>query len=150
MIAFPITDIASCSVNMIANGAVQYVLSVTTSTGEAYSCIYGSDGVNGYMVADLLPGIFVSDGISLQLDNGMNGVAYLLASDGSYSEYSASEISRQQFDAMPGSADIWAQVSALIGAEPADLHFWNRSSSVGNLIQIAFTDAASTPSYINV
>lgn len=147
---FPITDVASCSVNMIANGAVQYVLSVTTSTGEAYSCIYGSDGVNGYMVADLLPGIFVSDGISLQLDNGMNGVAYLLASDGSYSEYGASEISRQQFDAMPGSADIWAQVSALIGAEPADLHFWNRSSSVGNLIQIAFTDAAGTPSYINV
>ena len=57
-------------------------LSVTTSTGESYSCIYGADGANGYMVADLLPGVFVSDGVSLQLDNGMNGVAYLLASDG--------------------------------------------------------------------
>lgn len=147
---FPITDVASCSVNAIANGATQFVLSVTTSTGESYSCIYGADGANGYMVADLLPGVFVSDGVSLQLDNGMNGVAYLLASDGGYSEYAAQELAKSQFDAMPGAQDIWSQVSALIGAEPADLHFWNRSSAVGNLIQIAFTDAAGTPSYINV
>ena len=147
---FPITDVASCSVNAIANGATQFVLSVTTSTGESYSCIYGADGANGYMVADLLPGVFVSDGVSLQLDNGMNGVAYLLDSDGGYSEYAAQELAKSQFDAMPGAQDIWLQVSALIGAEPADLHFWNRSSAVGNLIQIAFTDAAGTPSYINV
>lgn len=147
---FPITDVASCSVNAIANGTTQFVLSVTTSTGESYSCIYGADGANGYMVADLLPGVFVSDGVSLQLDNGMNGVAYLLASDGGYSEYAAQELARSQFDAMPGAEDIWSQVSALIGAEPTDLHFWNRSSAVGNLIQIAFTDAAGTPSYINV
>ena len=147
---FPITDVASCSVNAIANGTTQFVLSVTTSTGESYSCIYGADGANGYMVADLLPGVFVSDGVSLQLDNGMNGVAYLLASDGGYSEYAAQELAKSQFDAMPGAQDIWLQVSALIGAEPADLHFWNRSSAVGNLIQIAFTDAAGTPSYINV
>lgn len=147
---FPITDVASCSVNAIANGTTQFVLSVTTSTGESYSCIYGADGVNGYMVADLLPGVFVSDGVSLQLDNGMNGVAYLLASDGGYSEYAAQELAKSQFDAMPGAQDIWSQVSALIGAEPTDLHFWNRSSAVGNLIQIAFTDAAGTPSYINV
>ena len=147
---FPITDVASCSVNAIANGATQFVLSVTTSTGESYSCIYGADGANGYMVADLLPGVFVSDGVSLQLDNGMNGVAYLLASDGVYSEYAAQELAKSQFDAMPGAQDIWSQVSALIGAEPTDLHFWNRSSAVGNLIQIAFTDAAGTPSYINV
>ena len=147
---FPITDVASCSVNAIANGSTQFVLSVTTSTGESYSCIYGADGTNGYMVADLLPGVFVSDGISLQLDNGSNGVAYLLASDGSYSEYVAQEIGQSQFDAMPGAADIWSQVSALIGTEPSDLHFWNRSTAVGNLIQIAFTDAAGTPSYINV
>ena len=147
---FPITDVASCSVNAIANGATQFVLSVTTSTGESYSCIYGADGANGYMVADLLPGVFVSDGVSLQLDNGMNGVAYLLASDGGYSEYAAQELAKSQFDAMPGAQDIWLQVSALIGAEPTDLHFWNRSSAVGNLIQIAFTDAAGTPSYINV
>ena len=147
---FPITDVASCSVNAIANGATQFVLSVTTSTGESYSCIYGADGANGYMVADLLPGVFVSDGVSLQLDNGMNGVAYLLASDGGYSEYAAQELAKSQFDAMPGAEDIWSQVSALIGAEPTDLHFWNRSSAVGNLIQIAFTDAAGTPSYINV
>ena len=147
---FPITDVASCSVNAIANGTTQFVLSVTTSTGESYSCIYGADGTNGYMVADLLPGVFVSDGVSLQLDNGMNGVAYLLASDGGYSEYAAQELAKSQFDAMPGAQDIWSQVSALIGAEPADLHFWNRSSAVGNLIQIAFTDAAGTPSYINV
>ena len=147
---FPITDVASCSVNAIANGATQFVLSVTTSTGESYSCIYGADGTNGYMVADLLPGVFVSDGVSLQLDNGMNGVAYLLASEGGYSEYAAQELAKSQFDAMPGAQDIWSQVSALIGAEPADLHFWNRSSAVGNLIQIAFTDAAGTPSYINV
>ena len=147
---FPITDVASCSVNAIANGATQFVLSVTTSTGESYSCIYRADGANGYMVADLLPGVFVSDGVSLQLDNGMNGVAYLLASDGGYSEYAAQELAKSQFDAMPGAEDIWSQVSALIGAEPTDLHFWNRSSAVGNLIQIAFTDAAGTPSYINV
>ena len=147
---FPITDVASCSVNAIANGTTQFVLSVTTSTGESYSCIYGADGANGYMVADLLPGVFVSDGVSLQLDNGMNGVAYLLASDGGYSEYAAQELTKSQFDAMPGAEDIWSQVSALIGAEPTDLHFWNRSSAVGNLIQIAFTDAAGTPSYINV
>lgn len=147
---FPITDVASCSVNAIANGTTQFVLSVTTSTGESYSCIYGADGANGYMVADLLPGAFVSDGVSLQLDNGMNGVAYLLASDGGYSEYAAQELAKSQFDAMPGAQDIWSQVSALIGAEPTDLHFWNRSSAVGNLIQIAFTDAAGTPSYINV
>ena len=147
---FPITDVASCSVNAIANGTTQFVLSVTTSTGESYSCIYGADGANGYMVADLLPGVFVSDGVSLQLDNGMNGVAYLLASDGGYSEYVAQELAKSQFDAMPGAQDIWSQVSALIGAEPTDLHFWNRSSAVGNLIQIAFTDAAGTPSYINV
>ena len=147
---FPITDVASCSVNAIANGATQFVLSVTTSTGESYSCIYGADGTNGYMVADLLPGVFVSDGVSLKLDNGMNGVAYLLASDGGYSEYAAQELAKSQFDAMPGAQDIWSQVSALIGAEPTDLHFWNRSSAVGNLIQIAFTDAAGTPSYINV
>ena len=147
---FPITDVASCSVNAIANGTTQFVLSVTTSTGESYSCIYGADGTNGYMVADLLPGVFVSDGVSLQLDNGMNGVAYLLASDGGYSEYAAQELAKSQFDAMPGAQDIWSQVSALIGAEPTDLHFWNRSSAVGNLIQIAFTDAAGTPSYINV
>ena len=147
---FPITDVASCSVNAIANGATQFVLSVTTSTGESYSCIYGADGANGYMVADLLPGVFVSDGVSLQLDNGMNGVAYLLASDGGYSEYAAQELAKSQFDAMPGAEDIWSQVSALIGAEPTDLHFWNRSSAVGNLIQIAFTDAVGTPSYINV
>ena len=147
---FPITDVASCSVNAIANGTTQFVLSVTTSTGESYSCIYGADGANGYMVADLLPGVFVSDGVSLQLDNGMNGVAYLLASDGGYSEYAAQELAKSQFDAMPGAQDIWSQVSALIGAEPADLHFWNRSSAVGNLIQIAFTDAAGPPSYINV
>ena len=147
---FPITDVASCSVNAIANGATQFVLSVTTSTGESYSCIYGADGANGYMVADLLPGVFVSDGVSLQLDNGMNGVAYLLASDGGYSEYAAQELAKSQFDAMPGAQDIWSQVSALIGAEPTDLHFWNRSSAVDNLIQIAFTDAAGTPSYINV
>ena len=147
---FPITDVASCSVNAIANGTTQFVLSVTTSTGESYSCIYGADGANGYMVADLLPGVFVSDGVSLQLDNGMNGVAYLLASDGGYSEYAAQELSKSQFDAMPGAQDIWSQVSALIGAEPTDLHFWNRSSAVDNLIQIAFTDAAGTPSYINV
>lgn len=147
---FPITDVASCSVNAIANGTTQFVLSVTTSTGESYSCIYGADGTNGYMVADLLPGVFVSDGVSLQLDNGMNGVAYLLASDGGYSEYAAQELAKSQFDAMPGAQDIWSQISALIGAEPADLHFWNRSSAVGNLIQIAFTDAAGTPSYINV
>ena len=147
---FPITDVASCSVNAIANGTTQFVLSVTTSTGESYSCIYGADGANGYMVADLLPGVFVSDGVSLQLDNGMNGVAYLLASDGGYSEYAAQELAKSQFDAMPGAQDIWSQVSALIGAEPADLHFWNRSSAVGNLIQISFTDAAGTPSYINV
>ena len=147
---FPITDVASCSVNAIANGSTQFVLSVTTSTGESYSCIYGADGTNGYMVADLLPGVFVSDGISLQLDNGMNGVAYLLASDGNYSEYTAQEISQSQFDAMPGAQDIWSQVSALIGTDPSDLHFWNRSTAVGNLIQIAFTDAAGTPSYINV
>ena len=147
---FPITDVASCSVNAIANGTTQFVLSVTTSTGESYSCIYGADGANGYMVADLLPGVFVSDGVSLQLDNGMNGVAYLLASDGGYSEYAAQELAKSQFDAMPGAQDIWSQVSALIGAEPADLHFWNRSSAVGNLIQIAFTDAAGAPSYINV
>ena len=147
---FPITDVASCSVNAIANGTTQFVLSVTTSTGESYSCIYGADGANGYMVADLLPGVFVSDGVSLQLDNGMNGVAYLLASDGGYSEYAAQELAKRQFDAMPGAQDIWSQVSALIGAEPTDLHFWNRSSAVGNLIQIAFTDAAGTPSYINV
>ena len=147
---FPITDVASCSVNAIANGTTQFVLSVTTSTGESYSCIYGADGANGYMVADLLSGVFVSDGVSLQLDNGMNGVAYLLASDGGYSEYAAQELAKSQFDAMPGAQDIWSQVSALIGAEPADLHFWNRSSAVGNLIQIAFTDAAGTPSYINV
>ena len=147
---FPITDVASCSVNAIANGTTQFVLSVTTSTGESYSCIYGADGANGYMVADLLPGVFVSDGVSLQLDNGMNGVAYLLASDGGYSEYAAQELAKSQFDAMPGAQDIWSQVSALIGAEPTDLHFWNRSSAVGNLIQIAFTDAAGTPSYINV
>ena len=147
---FPITDVASCSVNAIANGTTQFVLSVTTSTGESYSCIYGADGANGYMVADLLPGVFVSDGVSLKLDNGMNGVAYLLASDGGYSEYAAQELAKSQFDAMPGAQDIWSQVSALIGAEPADLHFWNRSSAVGNLIQIAFTDAAGTPSYINV
>ena len=146
---FPITDVASCSVNAIENGT-QFVLSVTTSTGESYSCIYGADGANGYMVADLLPGVFVSDGVSLQLDNGMNGVAYLLASDGGYSEYAAQELAKSQFDAMPGAQDIWSQVSALIGAEPTDLHFWNRSSAVGNLIQIAFTDAAGTPSYINV
>ena len=147
---FPITDVASCSVNAIANGTTQFVLSVTTATGESYSCIYGADGANGYMVADLLPGVFVSDGVSLQLDNGMNGVAYLLASDGGYSEYAAQELAKSQFDAMPGAEDIWSQVSALIGAEPTDLHFWNRSSAVGNLIQIAFTDAAGTPSYINV
>ena len=147
---FPITDVASCSVNAIANGTTQFVLSVTTSTGESYSCIYGADGANGYMVADLLPGVFVSDGVSLQLDNGMNGVAYLLASDGGYSEYAAQELAKSQFDAMPGAEDIWSRVSALIGAEPTDLHFWNRSSAVGNLIQIAFTDAAGTPSYINV
>lgn len=147
---FPITDVASCSVNAIANGTTQFVLSVTTSTGESYSCIYGADGANGYMVADLLPDVFVSDGVSLQLDNGMNGVAYLLASDGGYSEYAAQELAKSQFDAMPGAEDIWSQVSALIGAEPTDLHFWNRSSAVGNLIQIAFTDAAGTPSYINV
>ena len=147
---FPITDVASCSVNAIANGTTQFVLSVTTSTGESYSCIYGADGANGYMVADLLPGVFVSDGVSLQLDNGMNGVAYLLASDGGYSEYAAQELAKSQFDAMPGAQDIWSQVSALIGAEPTDLHFWNRSSAVGNLIQIAFTDAVGTPSYINV
>ncbi len=147
---FPITDVASCSVNVIENGAAQFVLSVTTSTGESYSCIYGSDGASGYMVADLLPGVFVSDGVSLKLDNGMDGVAYLLASDGSYSEYAAQEISQSQFDAMPGAQDIWSQVSALIGTEPSDLHFWNRSTAVGNLIQIAFTDAAGTPSYINV
>lgn len=147
---FPITDVASCSVNAIANGTTQFVLSVTTSTGESYSCIYGADGANGYMVADLLPGVFVSDGVSLQLDNGMNGVAYLLASDGGYSEYAAQELAKSQFDAMPGAEDIWSQVSALIGAEPTDLHFWNRSSAVGNLIQIAFTDAAGTSSYINV
>ena len=147
---FPITDVASCSVNAIANGTTQFVLSVTTSTGESYSCIYGADGANGYMVADLLPGVFVSDGVNLQLDNGMNGVAYLLASDGGYSEYAAQELAKSQFDAMPGAQDIWSQVSALIGAEPTDLHFWNRSSAVGNLIQIAFTDAAGTPSYINV
>ena len=147
---FPITDVASCSVNAIANGTTQFVLSVTTSTGESYSCIYGADGANGYMVADLLPGVFVSDGVSLQLDNGMNGVVYLLASDGGYSEYAAQELAKSQFDAMPGAEDIWSQVSALIGAEPTDLHFWNRSSAVGNLIQIAFTDAAGTPSYINV
>ena len=147
---FPITDVASCSVNAIANGTTQFILSVTTSTGESYSCIYGADGANGYMVADLLPGVFVSDGVSLQLDNGMNGVAYLLASDGGYSEYAAQELAKSQFDAMPGAEDIWSQVSALIGAEPTDLHFWNRSSAVGNLIQIAFTDAAGTPSYINV
>ena len=147
---FPITDVASCSVNAIANGTTQFVLSVTTSTGESYSCIYGADGANGYMVADLLPGVFVSDGVSLQLDNGMNGVAYLLASDGGYSEYAAQELAKSQFDAMPGAQDIWSQVSALIGAEPTDLHFWKRSSAVGNLIQIAFTDAAGTPSYINV
>ena len=147
---FPITDVASCSVNAIANGTTQFVLSVTTSTGESYSCIYGADGANGYMVADLLPGVFVSDGVSLQLDNGMNGVAYLLASDGGYSEYAAQELAKSQFDAMSGAQDIWSQVSALIGAEPTDLHFWNRSSAVGNLIQIAFTDAAGTPSYINV
>ena len=147
---FPITDVASCSVNAIANGTTQFVLSVITSTGESYSCIYGADGANGYMVADLLPGVFVSDGVSLQLDNGMNGVAYLLASDGGYSEYAAQELAKSQFDAMPGAQDIWSQVSALIGAEPTDLHFWNRSSAVGNLIQIAFTDAAGTPSYINV
>ena len=147
---FPITDVASCSVNAIENGTTQFVLSVTTSTGESYSCIYGADGANGYMVADLLPGVFVSDGVSLQLDNGMNGVAYLLASDGGYSEYAAQELAKSQFDAMPGAQDIWSQVSALIGAEPTDLHFWNRSSAVGNLIQIAFTDAAGTPSYINV
>ena len=147
---FPITDVASCSVNAIANGTTQFVLSVTTSTGESYSCIYGADGANGYMVADLLPGVFVSDGVSLQLDNGMNGVAYLLASDGGYSEYAVQELANSQFDAMPGAQDIWSQVSALIGAEPTDLHFWNRSSAVGNLIQIAFTDAAGTPSYINV
>ena len=147
---FPITDVASCSVNAIANGTTQFVLSVTTSTGESYSCIYGADGANGYMVADLLPGVFVSDGVSLQLDNGMNGVAYLLASDGGYSEYAAQELAKSQFDAMPGAEDIWSQVSALIGAEPTDLHFWNRSSAVGNLIQIAFTDAVGTPSYINV
>ena len=147
---FPITDVASCSVNAIANGTTQFVLSVTTSTGESYSCIYGADGANGYMVADLLPGVFVSDGVSLQLDNGMNGVAYLLASDGGYSEYAAQELAKSQFDAMPGAEDIWSQISALIGAEPTDLHFWNRSSAVGNLIQIAFTDAAGTPSYINV
>ena len=147
---FPITDVASCSVNAIANGTTQFVLSVTTSTGESYSCIYGADGANGYMVADLLPGVFVSDGVSLQLDNGMNGVAYLIASDGGYSEYAAQELAKSQFDAMPGAEDIWSQVSALIGAEPTDLHFWNRSSAVGNLIQIAFTDAAGTPSYINV
>ena len=147
---FPITDVASCSVNAIANGTTQFALSVTTSTGESYSCIYGADGANGYMVADLLPGVFVSDGVSLQLDNGMNGVAYLLASDGGYSEYAAQELAKSQFDAMPGAEDIWSQVSALIGAEPTDLHFWNRSSAVGNLIQIAFTDAAGTPSYINV
>ena len=147
---FPITDVASCSVNAIANGTTQFVLSVTTSTGESYSCIYGADGANGYMVADLLPGVFVSDGVSLQLDNGMNGVAHLLASDGGYSEYAAQELAKSQFDAMPGAQDIWSQVSALIGAEPTDLHFWNRSSAVGNLIQIAFTDAAGTPSYINV
>ena len=147
---FPITDVASCSVNAIANGTTQFVLSVTTSTGESYSCIYGADGAKGYMVADLLPGVFVSDGVSLQLDNGMNGVAYLLASDGGYSEYAAQELAKSQFDAMPGAQDIWSQVSALIGAEPTDLHFWNRSSAVGNLIQIAFTDAAGTPSYINV
>ena len=147
---FPITDVASCSVNAIANGTTQFVLSVTTSTGESYSCIYGADGANGYMVADLLPGVFVSDGVSLQLDNGMNGVAYLLASDGGYSEYAAQELAKSQFDAMTGAEDIWSQVSALIGAEPTDLHFWNRSSAVGNLIQIAFTDAAGTPSYINV
>ena len=130
---FPITDVASCSVNAIANGTTQFVLSVTTSTGESYSCIYGADGANGYMVADLLPGVFVSDGVSLQLDNGMNGVAYLLASDGGYSEYAAQELAKSQFDAMPGAQDIWSQVSALIGAEPTDLHFWNRSSAVGNL-----------------
>ena len=147
---FPITDVTSCSVNAIANGTTQFVLSVTTSTGESYSCIYGADGANGYMVADLLPGVFVSDGVSLQLDNGMNGVAYLLASDGGYSEYAAQELAKSQFDAMPGTEDIWSQVSALIGAEPTDLHFWNRSSAVGNLIQIAFTDAVGTPSYINV
>ena len=147
---FPITDVTSCSVNAIANGTTQFVLSVTTSTGESYSCIYGADGANGYMVADLLPGVFVSDGVSLQLDNGMNGVAYLLASDGGYSEYAAQELAKSQFDAMPGAEDIWSQVSALIGAEPTDLHFWNRSSAVGNLIQIAFTDAVGTPSYINV
>ena len=147
---FPITDVASCSVNAIANGTTQFVLSVTTSTGESYSCIYGADGANGYMVADLLPGVFVSDGVSLQLDNGMNGVAYLLASDGGYSEYAAQELAKSQFDAMPGAQDIWSQVSALIGAEPTDLHFWNRSSAVDNLIQIAFSDAAGTPSYINV
>ena len=147
---FPITDVASCSVNAIANGTTQFVLSVTTSTGESYSCIYGADGANGYIVADLLPGVFVSDGVSLQLDNGMNRVAYLLASDGGYSEYAAQELAKSQFDAMPGAQDIWSQVSALIGAEPTDLHFWNRSSAVGNLIQIAFTDAAGTPSYINV
>ena len=147
---FSITDVASCSVNAIANGTTQFVLSVTTSTGESYSCIYGADGANGYMVADLLPGVFVSDGVSLQLDNGMNGVAYLLASDGGYSEYAAQELAKSQFDAMPGAQDIWSQVSALIGAEPTDLHFWNRSSAVDNLIQIAFTDAAGTPSYINV
>ena len=147
---FTITDVASCSVNAIENGTTQFVLSVTTSTGESYSCIYGADGANGYMVADLLPGVFVSDGVSLQLDNGMNGVAYLLASDGGYSEYAAQELAKSQFDAMPGAQDIWSQVSALIGAEPTDLHFWNRSSAVGNLIQIAFTDAAGTPSYINV
>ena len=147
---FPITDVASCSVNAIANGTTQFVLSVTTSTGESYSCIYGADGANGYMVADLLPGVFVSDGVSLQLDNRMNGVAYLLASDGGYSEYAAQELAKSQFDAMPGAQDIWSQVSALIGAEPTDLHFWNRSSAVDNLIQIAFTDAAGTPSYINV
>ena len=128
---FPITDVASCSVNAIANGTTQFVLSVTTSTGESYSCIYGADGANGYMVADLLPGVFVSDGVSLQLDNGMNGVAYLLASDGGYSEYAAQELAKSQFDAMPGAQDIWSQVSALIGAEPTVLHFWNRSSAVG-------------------
>ena len=54
------------------------------------------------MVADLLPGVFVSDGVSLQLDNGMNGVAYLLASDGGYSEYAAQELAKSQFDANAG------------------------------------------------
>ena len=147
---FPITDIASCSVNAISNGTAQFVLNITTVAGESYTCIYGSNGTSGYMVADLLPGVLVSDGISLKLDNGMNGTAYLIAQGGSYSEYVAQEITKSQFDAMPGAESIWSQVSALIGDEPAGLHFWNRSSAVGNLIQIAFTDAVGTPGYINV